>query len=132
MNLNSSKTSPLSVNALDFYNYFHHGVDFLMSGQTHVVRKIIIHSNMVRHTLPLRDFFCKPVQPGSPLFQRYKRCPWQLEGKPEDDEDGNLSHFHFLICVHLSIIQIHLPASTFTKRLPVLRFAILFSADPKA
>ncbi|KAG1768122.1 hypothetical protein EDD22DRAFT_257558 [Suillus occidentalis] len=62
-----------------FYNYFHHGVDFLMSGQTHVVRKIIIHSNM----------------PGSPLFQRYKRCPWQLEGKPEDDEDDSPPRKHF-------------------------------------
>ncbi|KAG2042338.1 hypothetical protein BDR03DRAFT_889911 [Suillus americanus] len=63
----------------DFYNYFHHGVDFLISGQTHVVRKIIIHSNM----------------PGSPLFQRYKRCPWQLEGKPEDDEDDSPPRKHF-------------------------------------
>lgn len=54
-----------------FYNYFHHGIDFLISGQTHVVRKIVLHSNV----------------PGSPLFQRYKRCPWELEGKPEDDED---------------------------------------------
>lgn len=62
-----------------FYNYFHHGVDFLISGQTHVVRKIIIHSNM----------------PGSPLFQRYKRCPWQLEGKPEDDEDDSPPRKHF-------------------------------------
>ncbi|KAI6035155.1 hypothetical protein F5J12DRAFT_791414 [Pisolithus orientalis] len=35
------------------------------------VRKIILHSNV----------------PGSPLFQHYKRCPWELEGRPEDDED---------------------------------------------
>jgi len=21
------------------------------------------------------------------LFQRYKRCPWAIEGRPEDDED---------------------------------------------
>ncbi|KAG8218590.1 hypothetical protein J3R82DRAFT_4231 [Butyriboletus roseoflavus] len=55
-----------------FYNYFGHGIDFLISGQTHLVRKIILHSNV----------------PGSPLFQQYKRCPWELEGKPEDDEDG--------------------------------------------
>ncbi|KAJ6515790.1 hypothetical protein C8R45DRAFT_957618 [Mycena sanguinolenta] len=53
-----------------FYNYFQHGVDFLLS-PTHVVTKIILHSNI----------------PGSPLFQRYKRCHWEIEGTPEDDED---------------------------------------------
>jgi len=53
-----------------FYNYFQHGLDFLIS-PTHVVTKIILHSNI----------------PGSPLFQRYKRCNWEIEGKPEDDED---------------------------------------------
>lgn len=47
---------PLSIYALDFYNYFHHGVDFLISGQTHIVRKIIIHSNVVRHMLALLEF----------------------------------------------------------------------------
>ncbi|CAE6479823.1 unnamed protein product [Rhizoctonia solani] len=45
-----------------FYNYFQHGMDFLISGKTHRVRKIIVHSNV----------------PGSPLFQRYKRCPWEF------------------------------------------------------
>ncbi|KAI0320670.1 hypothetical protein OF83DRAFT_1103606 [Amylostereum chailletii] len=55
-----------------FYNYFQYGMDFLLSGSTHVVKKIILHTNT----------------PGSPMFQRYKRCPWQIEGRPEDDEDG--------------------------------------------
>ncbi|KAF7776001.1 hypothetical protein Agabi119p4_4394 [Agaricus bisporus var. burnettii] len=54
-----------------FYNYFQHGLDFFISGSTHTVKKIIIHSNI----------------PGSPLFQRYKRCNWEIEGEPEDDED---------------------------------------------
>ncbi|KAJ3521106.1 hypothetical protein NM688_g9064 [Phlebia brevispora] len=54
-----------------FYNYFQHGIDFLISGTTHVVKKIILHSNI----------------PGSAMFQRYKRCPWAIEGRPEDDED---------------------------------------------
>ncbi|KAI6134941.1 hypothetical protein EV401DRAFT_867718 [Pisolithus croceorrhizus] len=62
-----------------FYNYFHHGIDFLISGQTHRVRKIILHSNV----------------PGSPLFQRYKRCPWELEGRPEDDEDDTPPRMRF-------------------------------------
>ncbi|KAF9485265.1 UPF0183-domain-containing protein [Pholiota conissans] len=54
-----------------FYNYFQYGMDFLMSETTHVVKKIILHTNV----------------PGSPLFQRYKRCNWEIEGEPEDDED---------------------------------------------
>ncbi|KAH7887660.1 hypothetical protein F5I97DRAFT_1935744 [Phlebopus sp. FC_14] len=62
-----------------FYNYFHHGIDFLISGHTHLVRKIVLHSNV----------------PSSPLFQRYKRCPWELEGKPEDDEDDSPPRMHF-------------------------------------
>ncbi|KAH9482741.1 UPF0183 protein T01G9.2 [Psilocybe cubensis] len=54
-----------------FYNYFQHGIDFLLSETSHVVKKIILHSNV----------------PGSPTFQRYKRCNWEIEGMPEDDED---------------------------------------------
>ncbi|KAI0068824.1 UPF0183-domain-containing protein [Artomyces pyxidatus] len=53
-----------------FYNYFQHGIDFLVADGSHLVTKIILHTNV----------------PGSPLFQRYKRCPWQIEGRPEDDE----------------------------------------------
>lgn len=51
-----------------FYNYFQHGLDFLISGKTHRVRKIIVHSNV----------------PGSPLFQRYKRCPWEFSLNSQD------------------------------------------------
>ncbi|KAF5322247.1 hypothetical protein D9619_000792 [Psilocybe cf. subviscida] len=54
-----------------FYNYFQYGIDFLISENSHVVKKIILHTNV----------------PGSPLFQRYKRCNWEIEGTPEDDED---------------------------------------------
>ncbi|KAF9057655.1 hypothetical protein BJ165DRAFT_1422230 [Panaeolus papilionaceus] len=54
-----------------FYNYFQHGIDFLISESTHTVKKIVLHTNV----------------PGSPLFQRYKRCNWEIEGLPEDDED---------------------------------------------
>lgn len=37
--------------ALDFYNYFQHGIDFLISGSTHIVRKVILHTNVVRELL---------------------------------------------------------------------------------
>jgi len=32
----------------DFYNYFQYGIDILLSGTTHTVKKIILHSNIVR------------------------------------------------------------------------------------
>jgi hypothetical protein len=32
---------------LDFYNYFHHGLDILLSGSDHRVKKIILHTNVV-------------------------------------------------------------------------------------
>ena len=32
---------------LDFYNYLQHGIDFLISGNTHTVKKIILHTNVV-------------------------------------------------------------------------------------
>ncbi|EIN10434.1 UPF0183-domain-containing protein [Punctularia strigosozonata HHB-11173 SS5] len=54
-----------------FYNYFQYGMDILISGDTHNVKKIVLHTNV----------------PGTPLFQRYKRCPWEIESPPEDDED---------------------------------------------
>ncbi|EAU84869.1 hypothetical protein CC1G_00388 [Coprinopsis cinerea okayama7 len=67
-------TSPEGVEeGAYFYNYFQHGLDFLICGNTHIVKKIIVHTNL----------------PGSPLFQRYKRCCWELEGPPEDDEDDS-------------------------------------------
>ncbi len=31
----------------DFYNYFQHGIDFFISSSTHVVKKIILHTNVV-------------------------------------------------------------------------------------
>lgn len=37
----------------DFYNYFQHGIDVLLSGTTHKVKKIILHSNVVSRDEPL-------------------------------------------------------------------------------
>lgn len=38
----------------DFYNYFQHGIDFLISGTTHAVKKIILHTNIVRLLVTLQ------------------------------------------------------------------------------
>lgn len=42
------RNEELSKYPLDFYNYFQYGIDFLVSGVTHKVKKIILHSNIVR------------------------------------------------------------------------------------
>ena len=42
-----SADSHFDNNGVDFYNYFQFGIDFLISGRTHVVQKIILHSNVV-------------------------------------------------------------------------------------
>jgi len=55
-----------------FMNYFQHGLDFLIDGDTHTVKKILLHTNAL----------------GSPAFQRYKRCPWRIETTPEEGDQG--------------------------------------------
>ncbi|KZP32960.1 UPF0183-domain-containing protein [Athelia psychrophila] len=75
----TSRASEESNEGDYFYNYFQHGVDFLISGSTHIVRKVILHTNV----------------PGSPLFQLYKRCPWEIEGAPEDEEDDTPPRMRF-------------------------------------
>ena len=32
---------------VDFMNYFNHGIDCFIDGSTHILRKIIVHSNTV-------------------------------------------------------------------------------------
>lgn len=39
----------------DFYNYLQHGVDFLVDGTTHVLKKIVVHTNVVRVDLRSSD-----------------------------------------------------------------------------
>jgi len=80
MTIHSTSRSSEDISDTDyFYNYFQHGIEFLISGSTHVVQKVILHTNV----------------PGSPLFQRYKRCPWEIEGRPEDDEDDTPPRMRF-------------------------------------
>nr|XP_019046369.1 hypothetical protein I302_05113 [Kwoniella bestiolae CBS 10118]OCF25299.1 hypothetical protein I302_05113 [Kwoniella bestiolae CBS 10118] len=52
---------PHKENGKGFWNYFQYGLDFLVS-KDGIVIKILCHSNI----------------PGTPLFQRYARCPWIL------------------------------------------------------
>ncbi|KAL7410750.1 hypothetical protein BDY24DRAFT_398378 [Mrakia frigida] len=54
-----------------FQNYFQYGMDFLISGRSHKVYKIIMHSNL----------------PGAIQFGRYERCPWEFEGDVDERSD---------------------------------------------
>merc|ERR1719382_1124553 len=71
-----------------YYNYFRLGFDVLFDGQTHLVKKVVLHTNPPTHE----------------LFSRYSRCFFQLpialsaprceEGHEEVGEfvlDGNSS-----------------------------------------
>ncbi|EJD48625.1 UPF0183-domain-containing protein [Auricularia subglabra TFB-10046 SS5] len=69
----SPRPSPDDETGDYFYNYMQHGIDFLISGKTHIVKKIVLHSNV----------------PGSPMFQRYKRCPWEFGLSSDEDEDSD-------------------------------------------
>ncbi|KAG8887318.1 hypothetical protein FRB98_000246 [Tulasnella sp. 332] len=62
--------------AIDFYNYFQYGMDCLIDGVTHTVRKVVLHSNV----------------PGSHLFQRYKRCLWEIEAPSADSISNSAPH----------------------------------------
>ncbi|ODO09809.1 hypothetical protein I350_02026 [Cryptococcus amylolentus CBS 6273] len=60
-----------------FWNYFQHGLDFLVSPD-YVVTKILCYSNI----------------PGTPLFQRYSHCPWVLSAPSGDlDQTSPLRSF---------------------------------------
>lgn len=56
-----------------FLNHFDLGVDFLMSGSTHRLLKVVLHSN----------------NPGEVLFGRYEHCPWRLSW--QDDPSSEVS-----------------------------------------
>ncbi|KZW03767.1 hypothetical protein EXIGLDRAFT_758093 [Exidia glandulosa HHB12029] len=73
MSIHAAPKSPSDDASGDyFYNYLQHGMDFLISGKTHIVKKIVLHSNI----------------PGSPMFQRHKRCPWEFGHEDGSSEPG--------------------------------------------
>jgi len=78
-----------------FYNYFQFGIDFLISGSTHRVKKIILHTNVV----------------GSPAFQRYMRCPWELRGTLEDGDEERCYSVQFFDKVD-DLTRLLVPGST--------------------
>ena len=51
-----------------FYNYFHLGVDVLFDGRSHMMKKVILHTNHPTHE----------------LFSQYARCFFQVPIAPSD------------------------------------------------
>lgn len=37
------------------------------------------------------------------MFQRYQRCPWEVQGEPEDEEDG-WSHLNIAFFLAYNIV----------------------------
>jgi len=61
--IHSSRPSPARPLGPDYYyNYFHLGIDVLFDGHTHLLKKVILHTNPPTHE----------------LFSRYSRCFFQL------------------------------------------------------
>ncbi|WWC70041.1 uncharacterized protein I206_103985 [Kwoniella pini CBS 10737] len=64
-----------------FWNYLQYGLDFLVD-KDGIVIKIICHSNI----------------PGTPLFQRYAKCPWTIttsSGQLDSTTPSNVFRSHF-------------------------------------
>jgi hypothetical protein len=71
-------TCPVEIESERFYffNYFHLGLDFLLKESSHLVAKIILHSNLPRR----------------PDFGRYHKCAFEivLESKEERGIDTDM------------------------------------------
>lgn len=63
----------------DFYNYFQHGIEFLISGSTHIVSKILMHTNVV--SMNLSGFLCVFDLPRFSLDLLYSRDTNDVPGK---------------------------------------------------
>jgi len=63
LRIHSASSLPSRFSGPDYYyNYFHLGLDVLFDGRTHLVKKIILHTNPPTHE----------------LFSRYSRCFFEL------------------------------------------------------
>lgn len=63
-----------------------------MDGATHVLKKIILHSNVVSLTLFTDELVLRlPNKIGSPQFQKYQRCPWEIMDPSSSSEEGVVS-----------------------------------------
>ena len=61
-----------------FYNYFRMGLDILIDGERHVVKKFVLHTNVPSH----------------PLFSKYDRCNFEVKVPGGNPGDG-LGFFFF-------------------------------------
>jgi len=70
--INEDPKTSKELTAVDyFYNYFNLGFDIMFNGQTHLVQKIILHTNM----------------PGSKDFNVYVKCNFKIKVNKSDNSD---------------------------------------------
>ncbi|KAG0763936.1 hypothetical protein G6F57_005855 [Rhizopus arrhizus] len=88
-----------------FFNYFYLGIDILMDGALHVCKKIILHGNI----------------PGHYDFQKYKRCPFQIQFSKKKNKKNKLNNASLLVDVeddNEEIITADMKISTMQERIP--------------
>jgi len=80
-----------SLTAVDyFYNYFHLGFDIMFNGQTHMVQKIILHTNF----------------PGSKDFNIYVKCNFKIQVEQFGKSASVLKHKHEVITADTKYSQV--------------------------
>lgn len=88
-----------------FFNYFYLGIDVLMDGALHVCKKIILHGNI----------------PGHYDFQKYKRCPFQIQFAKKKNKKNKQNDATLLVDVedeNEEIITANMKISTMQERIP--------------
>lgn len=75
--IHSAKSLPSKFSGSDYYyNYFHLGIDVLFDGRSHLVKKVILHTNPPTHE----------------LFSRYARCFFELSVRDGDASKTPVVH----------------------------------------
>ena len=109
--LGTSCLSPLSLFCMiylpgtDFYNYFQYGIDFLISGTNHVVKKIILHSNLVGACVFTShiSFLTPPISQGLHCFNNTSDARGQSRGSQKMTKMVRPPGHHFYLLTHLTL-----------------------------
>ena len=96
---------PILKGLLDFYNYFQHGIDFLISGRTHKVKKIILHSNLVGTCVFTShiSFLTPPISQGLHCFNNTSDARGQSRGSQKMTKMVRPPGHHFYLLTHLTL-----------------------------
>ncbi|KAI9265979.1 hypothetical protein BY458DRAFT_556628 [Sporodiniella umbellata] len=88
-----------------FFNYFYLGIDILIDGALHVCKKVVLHGNV----------------PGHYDFQKYKRCPFQIQFSKRKTKKNKQANPSLLVDVeddNEETITASMKISTMQERIP--------------